>query len=314
MTGAGVVGTSLAELRRLLTRRTWSGTDRVVVITGGAGGIGSALAARLAGRGASVVVVDRDGERAAAVAAGLPGPGVHTALDGDLTDPAQVEAALAEVDRRHGRVDVLVNNTGMTSAERFGDRSLASIEQEITVNTLSPLYVTRLALPLLRRSVDPRVVTTVSLAGIFPQAETPIYCASKFGLRGAMLSIALDLHAEGVRVGSVLPSATDTPMLRREAVEGGNALQFQGGPPQRPGDVVDAVLSLLDRPRLEAYPRPAESRLVRLSMAFPNLLLTLLPFFAGKGEDGRRAYLEELLHRGEVARDGAGWVLADPTG
>ena len=307
-----MIGESLVELRRLLTRRTWAGTGQVVVVTGGAGGIGSVLCRRLAGRGASVVVVDRDGDRAAAVAAGLPGPGQHTALDGDLTDPAAVEAALAEVDRRYGRVDVLVNNTGMTSAERFGERSLASIDREITVNTLSPLYVTRLALPLLRRSRDPRVVTTVSLAGIFPQAETPIYCASKFGLRGAMLSIALDLHAQGIRVGSVLPSATDTPMLRREAVEGGNALQFQGGPPQSADDVVDAVLSLLDRPRLEAYPKPAESRLVRLSMAFPNLLLALLPFFAGRGEDGQRAYLEDLLSRGEVVRAGDGWALTDP--
>ncbi|MCM3523431.1 SDR family oxidoreductase, partial [Curtobacterium sp. P97] len=136
-------------LRRLLTRRTWSGTGRVVVVTGGAGGIGSVLCHRLAGRGASVVVVDRDGGRAAAVAAGLPGPGQHVALAGDLTDPARVEAVLAEVGSRYGRVDVLVNNTGMTSAERFGERSLASIDREITVNTLSPLYVTRLALPLL---------------------------------------------------------------------------------------------------------------------------------------------------------------------
>lgn len=305
-----MIGESLRELRRLLTRRTWPGAGRVVVVTGGAGGIGSVLAAALAGRGASVVVVDRDGDRAAAVAAGLPGPGRHTALDGDLTDPAAVEAVLAEVDRAHGRVDVLVNGTGMTSAERFGARTLASIDHEVTVNTLSPLHVTRLALPLLRRSADPRVVTVVSLAGVFPQAETPVYCASKFGLRGAMLSIALDLHAEGIRVGSVLPSATDTPMLAREAVEGGNALQFQGGPPQRAQDVVDAVLSLLDRPRLEVYPKPAESRLVRLVMLAPNLLLTLLPFFAGRGEEGQRAYLEDLLRRGEVVRDGDGYALA----
>jgi short-subunit dehydrogenase len=192
-----------------------------------------------------------------------------------------------------------VNNTGMTSTERFGDRSLASMERELLVNTLSPLYVTRLALPLLRRSADPRVITTVSLAGIFPQAETPIYCASKFALRGAMLSIAVDLRPEGIKVGSVLPSATDTRMLHMEAINGGNLLQFQD-PPQAPSVVAKTMMSLLDRPRLEAYPKPRESYLVRAVMAVPNSLFFLLPFFEGKGIKGHQDYVATLIERGDI--------------
>jgi len=167
---------------------------------------------------------------------------------------------------------------------------------------------TRLAVPLLRASADPRVVTTVSLAGIFPQGETPIYAASKFGLRGAMLSIALDLGTKGIRVGSVLPSATDTPMLRREAVDGGNSLQFQD-PPQQPSDVVAAVVSLLDRPRLEAYPRVGESLLVRFSMLVPNLLPSLLPLFRKRGERGLARYLEDLRRRGLARQVDGRWEL-----
>jgi NAD(P)-dependent dehydrogenase (short-subunit alcohol dehydrogenase family) len=64
-------------------------------------------------------------------------------------------------------------------------------------------------------------------------SETPIYTASKFGLRGAMLAIGLDLSDKGILAGSVLPSATDTRMLRQEAVQGGNTMQFQD-PPQQP--------------------------------------------------------------------------------
>lgn len=293
---------ALAELAGLVRGRSYDPRGRVVVVTGGAGGIGAALAHTLAAAGASVVVADLDLARAEEVASALPlvGPGgVHLAVGGDLTDPACVAALVTTVEQAHGRIDVLVNNTGMTSSERFATRSAASIEREITVNMVSPLLVTREALGLLRRSTDARVVTTVSLAGIFPQAETPIYCASKFGLRGAMLSIALDLRAEGIRVTSVLPSATDTPMLAREAVEGGNALQFQT-PPQTPADVVAAVLSALDRPRLEVYPLPSQSRLVRLVMAMPNLVPVLLPFFEGAGHDGMAAYLRELERRGVV--------------
>jgi hypothetical protein len=97
-------------------------------------------------------------------------------------------------------------------------------------------------------------------------------------------------------------------MLRREAVEGGNTLQFQD-PPQQPADVVAAVVRLLDRPRLEVYPKPSESYLVRLAMLAPNLLPRLIPLFRRKGERGMARYLEELRNRGLARRDGGRWEL-----
>ena len=278
--------------------------DKVVVVTGGAGDIGTAFATLAAGRGADVVVVDIDARRASRTAEGLSRPG--TPIAGDLTDRAFVDALVETVEERFGRIDVLVNNVGMTSTARFDVRSVESIEHELAVNLVSPLVLTRLAIPLLRGSKDPRVVTTVSLAGIFPQGETPIYAASKFGLRGAMLSIGLDLREKGIRAGSVLPSAVDTRMLQQEAIDGGNSLQFQN-PPQQPADVVRAMVSLLDRPRLEVYPRRGESVLTRVTMLAPNLLPRLLPLFRGKGERGQDRYLHTLERRGLVRRDGGRW-------
>jgi len=282
--------------------------DKVVVVTGGAGDIGTAFATLAADRGADVVVVDIDARRASRTADGLSRQG--TPIAGDLTDRGFVETLVETVLERFGRIDVLVNNVGMTSAERFDDRSVESIERELSVNLLSPLVLTRLAIPLLRASEDPRVVTTVSLAGIFPQGETPIYAASKFGLRGAMLSIGLDLRAKGIRAGSVLPSAVDTRMLQQEAIDGGNSLQFQA-PPQQPADVVRAMVSLLDRPRLEVYPRPGESVLTRVTMLVPNLLPRLIPLFRGKGERGQDRYLHALERRGLVRQDGVRWEWAE---
>jgi NAD(P)-dependent dehydrogenase (short-subunit alcohol dehydrogenase family) len=297
-----VIAESARELARLVRRTRYDFRGKVIVVTGGAGGIGRAFCRVAAARGASLIVVDVAAQRARDLAARLVesagGPG-HLAIGADLTDVAQIEAMLAQVEEHAGRIDVLVNNTGMTSSVRFADRDLASIEQEFTLNTLSPLYVTRLAIPLLDRAPDPRVITTISLAGILPQAETPIYCASKFGLRGAMLSIALDLRKRGITVSSVLPSATDTPMLAREAVEGGNSLQFQD-PPQTPAHVADVMMTLLDRPRLEAYPKPRESWLVRAAMAMPSLLPVLLPFFEGRGQQGEQEYRRRLVARGDA--------------
>ena len=275
-------------------------TDRVVVVTGGGGGIGSAFAARAAERGARLVLVDIRPDAAARVVESLPGGADrHSVLVGDLTSRADVERILGAIEEAHGRIDVLVNNVGMTSAERFDERSVESIEHELIVNLHSPLVLTRLAIDLLRAAPDPRIVTTVSLGGIFPLGETPIYTASKFGLRGAMLSIALDLRNKGIIAGSVLPSATDTRMLRQEALEGGNALQFQD-PPQTPDQVARAMLKVLDKRRIEVYPKVSESWLVKTAMLMPNALPRLMPLFRGKGERGMQKYLADLRRRGLI--------------
>lgn len=284
-------------------------TDKVILVTGGAGGIGTALCRRFASFGARCVVVDIDAVRAMRVAADLPGAG-HTGIGCDLMDRAQVERLFEVVAEDHGGLDVLVNNVGMTSAERFDVRSVESIEREIALNLTSPLVATRIAIPLLMASRDARVITTVSLGGVFPLGETPIYTASKFGLRGAMLAIGLDLRSKGILAGSVLPSATDTRMLRQEAVDGGNSMQFQD-PPQQPADVVAAVVSLLDKPRLEAYPRAGESRLVRFVMLMPNLLPRIFPLFRERGDRGMARYLEDLRRRGLARRTDGRWELVE---
>ena len=290
-------------------QRRWAGSGRVVVVTGGGGGIGGEFAAQVAARGATLAVVDLRARAAADVAASLHGTG-HTSHAGDLTVRAQVDRVLAEIRDAHGRIDVLVNSMGMTSAERFDERTVESIDRELTVNLNAPLMLTRLALPLLQSSTDARVITVVSLGAIFPLGETPIYTASKYGLRGAMLSIALDLRDKGITVSSVLPSATDTRMLRQEALDGGNAFQFQD-PPQSPEHVAATMVGLLDRPRLEAYPKPSESWLVRAALLSPSILPRVMPLFRGKGERGQARYLADLRRRGLVREVDGAWELTD---
>lgn len=272
--------------------------DKVFVITGGAGGIGSALATQAAKRGARIVIVDIRLDAAQRLSDQLSG-GPHLPLGVDLTNRSAVAEMLSEVDKQFGRIDVLVNNVGMTSADRFDERTVESIVQELDVNLYSPLLLTRLALDLLYKSADPRVVSTVSLGGIFPLGETPIYTASKFGLRGAMLSIGLDLRAKGILAGSVLPSATDTRMLRQEALDGGNSLQFQD-PPQSPHTVAKAMMRLLDKPKLEVYPRRSEAWLVKLAMLIPNQLPAAMKLFRRKGERGLVRYLKQLRAEGKI--------------
>jgi NAD(P)-dependent dehydrogenase (short-subunit alcohol dehydrogenase family) len=282
---------------------------KVIVITGGAGGIGSDLARDFSAKGAKLVLLDINKAKLEQLIKELPGSGHHfIALD--LTDRVAIAAAIDEIKSKYGQIDVLIPNAAITTTDRFDQRSIESIEYELDINLRSPLVIIRSCFDLLKKSSDPRIITTVSLGGIFPLGETPLYTTSKFGLRGAMLSMSLDLAAKGIKAGSVMPSATDTPMLQREAVEGGHSLQFMD-PPQKTVDVVKAFIKMLDKPKFEIYPKVSESWLVRIAMLFPSQLPLLMPLFVGKGERGHKRYLKELQSRG-IAREVDGvWQIIE---
>jgi len=283
--------------------------DKVIVITGGAGGIGSHLAQEFSARGATLVLLDLNQKRLNSVISSLKGSN-HLSIALDLTDRAAITAAIQEIGDKYGRIDVLIPNAAITTTDRIDERSIESIDYELDINLRSPLVIMRSSFDLLHKSSDPRIITTVSLGGIFPLGETPMYTTSKFGLRGAMLSMSLDLASKGIKAGSVMPSATDTPMLQREAVEGGNSLQFMD-PPQKTSDVVKAFIKMLDKPRFEVYPKPSESWLVRFAMLFPSSLPKLMPLFVGKGERGHKRYLNELEKRGIAKKVNGVWEIIE---
>lgn len=279
---------------------------RVALVTGGAGGIGRAICRGFIERGITCVLADRDQAALDRAAAEL-GPAA-VGVQVDLDDLNKLPSLLAFIQERFGRLDILVNNAAITGTGHFEERSVDHILAELNINLLSPIVLTRLAFGALQRAGDGRVINTVSLGGIFPLPETSIYSATKFGLRGAMLCLGMDRERHGVQVGSVLPSATETPMLMREAIEGGNTLQFMD-PPQQPEDVARQVMRMLDSPCLERYPRPSESWTVRLAMLVPNMLPRLIPLFRKKGVRGHARYLESLRRRGLLVSRAGKWEL-----
>jgi len=283
--------------------------EKVIVVTGGAGGIGSHLAREFSERGAKLVLLDVNSARLHNVLNSLTGSGHHS-ITLDLTDRKAIASAISAISKTYGRIDVLIPNAAITTTDRFDERSIDSIEYELDINLRSPLVIIRSCIDLLKKSADPRIITTVSLGGIFPLGETPLYTISKFGLRGAMLSMSLDFASKGIKAGSVMPSATDTPMLQREAVEGGNSLQFMD-PPQRTEDVVKAFIKMLDKPKFEVYPKPSESWLVRIAMLFPSQLPRLMPLFVGKGDRGHKRYLKELETRGIAKQVNGVWEIIE---
>ncbi len=185
---------------------------RVALVTGAAGGIGAATAVAMAAEGARVVVADvQDGwatvDRIAAAG------GAALAVLCDVSDPAQVEAAVGAALERFGSLDTLVNDAGI-----FGGSSLlheTDVEtwlQVLAVNLTGPFLCTRAAMPHLLASGRGRIVNVASTYGLVGAPMAPAYCASKGGVVNLTRQLAVDYSPQGVRVNAICPGYVDTDM------------------------------------------------------------------------------------------------------
>jgi 3alpha(or 20beta)-hydroxysteroid dehydrogenase len=185
-------------------------SEQVAIVTGGAGGIGAAVAHTLAAEGAAVVVADVRDDEGAQVAAGLGGRSRFTHLD--VTGEDDWQRALAETEQATGPVSVLVNNAGIIDWGPMEEQSPASFRRVLDVNLTGAWLGMRAAAPSLRRAGGGVIVNMSSLAGLTGYAGVGSYAASKWGLRGLTKAAALELAPDRVRVCSVHPGAIRTRM------------------------------------------------------------------------------------------------------
>jgi NAD(P)-dependent dehydrogenase (short-subunit alcohol dehydrogenase family) len=189
----------------------WSLTQRVVLITGGARGIGAATAAELARRGALPVLADLDADALAATAATLsPAP---MTLRLDVTDADACEAAVASVLERHGRLDAVWANAGIASIGPVALTDPRAWARTVQVNLLGAYYTVRAALPAVI-SAQGYVAVTSSLAAFAHAPQMSAYCATKAGVEAMCDSLRIEVAHHGVDVASVHPGWIDTDMVR----------------------------------------------------------------------------------------------------
>jgi len=184
--------------------------DKVAIVTGGARGIGRAIAAALAGEGCAVVVNYRESAtEAEAVAAGLRAGGRRAlAVQADVTVMAQVEAMVRRVEESLGGVDILVNNAGIVHRAGFADLTEADWRRMLDVNLQGAVFCARAVLPALRRRGGGVIVNIASIRGLIDRGSAH-YAVAKAGLIMLTRSLATEL-APGIRVNAVAPGYVET--------------------------------------------------------------------------------------------------------
>lgn len=222
---------------------------KTAIVTGAAGGLGSAICRLFAREGAAVTVADLDLEGARALAGEIAAAGGRAvAVRADVTsaeDAVQMTAAAVRL-AGGGGVDILVNNAGIAGLGAVTEITEEDWNRVLAVNLTGAYLCSRQVIPEMIRAGGGSIVCISSVAGVTAQAGQAAYHASKHGLIGLVRAMALDHARDGIRVNAVCPGAVDTPLLspltgeRMAALAARHAL----GRIARPEEIAAAVLHL----------------------------------------------------------------------
>ncbi len=226
---------------------------RKTLLTGATGGLGRAIAAALAARGARLVLSGRNAEALDVMAAELPGEG-HGIVPGDLAEVGAAEKLAAEA----GDIDVLVANAGLPGTGRLPEYSTEQLTGTLRVNLEAPILLARALEPGMLERGSGHMVFVSSLSGKSATPLSSIYNATKFGLRGFALGLRADLDPLGIGVSIVSPGTI------REA-----GMYADSGAPPIPGlgtgspqQVAAAVLKAIEKNKVEVTVAPPQQRLL----------------------------------------------------
>jgi short-subunit dehydrogenase len=236
---------------------------RSALLTGATGGLGRAIAAALAGRGATLALSGRKAEALEALAAELPGEG-HRVLPADLAEPGAAESLAAEA----GDVDLLVANAALPGTGLLTDFTPDEVARALRVNLEAPMLMARALNPAMVERGSGHLVFVSSLNGKVASPRTSIYSATKFGLRGFALGLRMDLGPRGVGVSLVSPGFVREAGMFADS----GAKPPPGMGTATPAQVAAAVVRAVERDKVEVVPAPLQLRVMsHFALATPAI-------------------------------------------
>ncbi|MEW5901170.1 MAG: SDR family oxidoreductase, partial [Acidobacteriota bacterium] len=245
--------------------------NKVIVITGAAGGIGRALAACFAQAEARLVLTDIRKEELRNLEKTLrPGGGEILVVEHDVTRPESWGLLLGLVLETFGRVDVLINNAGIVQPGAAWKIPREEVERQVAVNLLGTIFGCQAALRVMIRQDAGKIVNIASLGGIVPMPGETVYSATKFGVRGYSLSLAGELQGTAISVTAVSPDSVDTPQLAYELLHDEAVMAFIDHP-LPPEKVARGILKAADGKKPEVLLPAGMGVFSRTAMAFPKL-------------------------------------------
>ncbi len=185
--------------------------DKVAIITGAAKGIGFATAQRFAQEGAKVMIADINLESVKGAAAQIPQAEPY---EMNVTDRASIQAVVDQVMQKHGRIDILINNAGITQDARLIKMTEAQFDTVIDVNLKGVFNCTQLIVPHMLDAGSGAVVNASSVVGLYGNFGQTNYSATKFGVIGFTKTWARELGPKGIRVNAVCPGFIATEMVK----------------------------------------------------------------------------------------------------
>jgi NAD(P)-dependent dehydrogenase (short-subunit alcohol dehydrogenase family) len=193
--------------------------NKIAVVTGGASGIGKAIAAAYVREGARVVLVDIDERKGKDAAAEIGTQDEAICIRADVTDSASVNQMAQEVERRFGRIDILVNNVGVRITKPFLEHTDADWNIMIATNLTGPFFCSRAVTPSMIRGGGGRIINTASIASFVGRPDRVAYVSAKSGLLGMTRAMAIDLGPSGITVNAIAPGSINSPMNASQAAD-----------------------------------------------------------------------------------------------
>jgi NAD(P)-dependent dehydrogenase (short-subunit alcohol dehydrogenase family) len=244
-----------------MARQARSLRGKVVVITGGARGIGACTARALVAEGARVAIGDLDLDATLRAAKELGADVLGLQLD--VTDHAGYTAFLDEVERELGPIDVLINNAGIMPLAMLEEESADTTARQLAINLGAVIHGTRQAMLRMRPRGTGHIVNIASLAGKVGMPGGATYCATKHGVVGLSEAVQQELKGSGVEVSCVMPT-----IVRTELAAGLKETRLSSQ--VAPEDVANAIVGALRRPVLEVYVPAYLGRTTKILRLFPR--------------------------------------------